>query len=87
MKSTPRSHALVGGAKQRKNILRTSILAACGVAAFLAPRLSFADILSQYTFGPDGSTPGVLTPTTAGANVSPTSITADPGLGFTVWLL
>lgn len=84
MKSKAHSQAHVGRllAIPKRNILRTSILATCGFAAFLAPRLSYADILDQYTFGSDGSTPGVLTPTTVGANVSPTSITPDSGLAL-----
>lgn len=54
----------------------------CGsiFAAFLAPRVSLADVLDQYNFGPNGTTPGVLTPTTVGLHLTATSITADPGL-------
>ena len=53
---------------------------ACASALLAAPPATFADILAQYTFGPDGTTPGVLTPTLTGANLSATSITADPGM-------
>src|SRR5688500_8036514 len=64
----------------RSKVLRRSIVIACVLAGCAAPRASFADILAQYTFGPDGTTPGVLTPTRTGANLSATSITADPGM-------
>jgi autotransporter-associated beta strand protein len=64
----------------KRRILRGSILGA--LAAFAFPRSTLADILDQYTFGPDGSTPGVLTPTTVGLNLSATSISADPGLAL-----
>ncbi|MEO7319940.1 MAG: hypothetical protein ABIZ56_13200, partial [Chthoniobacteraceae bacterium] len=56
------------------------ILSASIFAALLMPRASLADILDQYTFGPNGSTPGVLTPTLVGANLSATSISPDAGL-------
>jgi fibronectin-binding autotransporter adhesin len=64
--------------KWKRRILQGSILAA--LAAFAFPRSTLADILDQYTFGPDGTTPGVLSPTTVGLNLSVTSISADPGL-------
>jgi fibronectin-binding autotransporter adhesin len=64
--------------KWKRRILPGSILGAC--AAFAFPQNTFADILDQYTFGPDGTTPGVLSPTTVGLNLSATSISADSGL-------
>jgi fibronectin-binding autotransporter adhesin len=64
--------------KWKRRILQSSILGA--LAAFAFPRSTLADILDQYTFGPDGTTPGVLTPTTVGLNLSATQITADPGV-------
>jgi autotransporter-associated beta strand protein len=64
--------------KWKRRILQSSILGA--LAAFAFPRSTLADILDQYTFGPDGTTPGVLSPTTVGLNLSATSISADPGL-------
>jgi len=50
------------------------------VIAFLVPRIVSADILAQYTFGPDGTTPGILTPATVDGNATATSIQADAGL-------
>ena len=50
------------------------------VITFLVPRIVSADILAQYTFGPDGTTPGILTPATVDGNATATSIQADAGL-------
>ena len=54
----------------------------CGsiFAAFLLPRVSLADVLDQYNFGPNGTGPGVLTPTTVGLHLTATNITNDAGL-------
>jgi autotransporter-associated beta strand protein len=61
----------------RRRVLQDSILA---VTALSFSHSGFADILGQYTFGPDGSTPGILSPTTIGSNLSVSSISADSGL-------
>jgi fibronectin-binding autotransporter adhesin len=63
-----------------RSILRSAILAGGAASLWLAPTASLADQLTTYTFGPDGSNPGVLTPTTVAPNVTATNITADPGL-------
>ena len=56
------------------------ILSVSIFAALVAPRVSLADVLDQYNFGPNGTTPGVLTPTTVGLHLTATNITADAGL-------
>ena len=56
------------------------LLAFAALAVCLTPGSSFAAVLVQYTFGPDGSTPGLLTPTSVGPNLTATSISNDPGL-------
>ena len=58
------------------------ILSASIFAAILLPRVLRADVLDQYNFGPNGTTPGVLTPTTVGLHLTATNITADAGLAF-----
>lgn len=83
MKYKPESDATIGRsdtAMRRKKILRAGIFVAGACAASLIPRLTFADILDQYTFGPDGSTPGILTPATADVNLTAAAIEADSGL-------
>ena len=53
--------------------------------SLLAAPAAFADVLSLYTFGTNGVTPGVATPTTVSSGLGATSITA--GAGNTIDLL
>src|SRR5215207_5671587 len=70
--------------RPRSPILRGRLLLASAATMLLAPSASFADILSAYTFGPDGTAPAILTPTTVFPNVTATPITA--GSGVTLYL-
>jgi autotransporter-associated beta strand protein len=84
MNSTAFSHSHVADAisqarPQRR--VRSALLILVGaVLATVGQRNALADILTQYTFGPDGTTPGVLTPAMVDGNVTATPIEADAGL-------
>ncbi len=65
------------------SLMRLSLALPILIASILAVLLlhvSHADVLDQYNFGPDGTTPGVLTPTAVGLYLTASSITADAGL-------
>jgi hypothetical protein len=64
-----------------RRILQGSIFAA-GSLVLLVPQFARADELDRYNFGPNGSTPGVLTPTAVGLHLTATNITADAGLAL-----
>jgi fibronectin-binding autotransporter adhesin len=68
----------------RPAVSRTRLLIGSAAAVLLAPLPSMADVLSAYTFGPDGVTPSILTPTTVHPNVTAGTITA--GSGVTLYL-
>ena len=72
-----RSHSARPPRNWRRIILAGSIVSAIAITTE-----GRADILDKYTFGPDGSTPGILTPTTVAPNVTATAITADAGLAL-----
>lgn len=80
--STHIGNAITSGAVNRQ--LPRKFLAASIFATGIVPILSLgqlhADQLTTYTFGPNGSTPGTLVPTTVAPNLTATSISADAGL-------
>jgi autotransporter-associated beta strand protein len=65
---------------KRKGLLRFAAAAFSVFILLASSWQSRADVLSQYTFGPNGSTPGILSPTSVFPGVTASDISADPGL-------
>lgn len=63
--------------QRSSRILQASILAISAVLLAQAP--AGAEVISGFNFGPNGTTPSILTPTTVGLNVVISPITADAG--------
>lgn len=89
MKSPNHAKRSSAHARRRPNLtpttkLTNTILRASIVGAFVAlamPRDAFGDILDQYTFG-DSVPNATLAPTSVGANLTATLISADSGLAL-----
>jgi fibronectin-binding autotransporter adhesin len=79
LKSSARRRACQFPRRHRAHVLSASILAACAIFSIST---AHAVILDQYTFGPNGSTPGVLSPSTVDPNALASDIFADPGLAL-----
>src|SRR5204863_1428802 len=59
-----------------------TILAASAAALLCSTNSAKGAILDSYTFGADGTTPSVLTPSAVDLNVTASSITAGAGMIF-----